>query len=138
GELWASDGTNAGTKLLHIFPNGSDVRGATAFGDNITFSVTGVGADSLWISDGTDRGTKQLASDVEKFTILGSRILFDKRVDSGIELWTSAGTPNSNQRILLLPNSSSALVAEMTTVGGRVLFGLSHDTNRPKPWVTDG
>ena len=64
-ELWASDGTIAGTALLADIrpgPEGSDPLGWTALGSSVLFSADdGVSGRELWITDGTSAGTRLLA-----------------------------------------------------------------------------
>jgi len=66
-ELWITDGTVIGTKMvkdINAGSDGSDPRYLCAVGDKIYFSATTpeFGAE-LWVSDGTDGGTT-LASDI--------------------------------------------------------------------------
>lgn len=98
-QLWVTDGTNFGTRLLHRPLSLSDEFGSTLYtvDDRILFS----GNDStngleLWMSDGTRRGTRLLrdiapgpsSSFPQGFTSVGSRVFFvaNDRVH-GNELW---------------------------------------------------
>jgi len=61
-ELWATDGTAAGTRLVRdIYPGatGSNILGLTAVGSDVYFSADdGVHGQELWQSDGTAAGTR--------------------------------------------------------------------------------
>lgn len=65
-ELWVTDGTAAGTKMVKdIYPGefSSDVKYITRFNDKVVFQATANEDDGaeLWISDGTEGGTYMLA-----------------------------------------------------------------------------
>lgn len=64
-ELWVSDGTTAGTKMVKdIYPGttSSNVSYITRFNDKVVFQATANDDDGaeLWISDGTEAGTYML------------------------------------------------------------------------------
>ena len=65
-ELWVSDGTIPGTRLVRdIRPGspGSSPRELTAVGQQVVFWANdGSTGEELWISDGTEPGTRQLAN----------------------------------------------------------------------------
>lgn len=60
-ELWITDGTPAGTRLVKDINPGdgsSDPRWLTRFNDKVVFSANdGENGQELWISDGTEEGT---------------------------------------------------------------------------------
>lgn len=64
-ELWVSDGTQAGTKLVKdICPGAStsNIQWLTRFNDKVIFSATnGEDGQEVWISDGTEDGTYMVA-----------------------------------------------------------------------------
>ncbi len=66
-ELWITDGTVAGTKMvkdINSGTNGSDPKYLCAAGGKVYFSATtAANGTELWVSDGTEAGT-QLASDI--------------------------------------------------------------------------
>jgi ELWxxDGT repeat protein len=98
-QLWVTDGTRSGTKLLHRPLSLSDEFGSQlyALDDRVLFS----GAEGLsnlepWISDGTVRGTRRLrdiapgasSSFPRDFTRAGSRVFFVANDGlHGNELW---------------------------------------------------
>ncbi|MDR2682429.1 MAG: secretion protein Por, partial [Dysgonamonadaceae bacterium] len=107
-ELWVTDGTVAGTKLVKdIKPGavGSDINWLTRFNDKVVFAADdGENGMELWISDGTEAGTQLVkaihelgdGSNPNAFTqinetqfVFRARNLDSEAYDSG----TSAGTP---------------------------------------------
>jgi ELWxxDGT repeat protein len=60
-ELWVTDGTAAGTKLVKdIKPGeaGSDINWMARFNDQVVFAADDGGGMELWLSDGTEAGTR--------------------------------------------------------------------------------
>lgn len=99
GELWRSDGTEAGTwQVKDIDPEGgSRPEELTAVGDQLLFTAFDPSAGrEIWRSDGTEAGTVRvqdlvpgsLSSYATQFTVSGSRVFFtaDDTV-TGEELW---------------------------------------------------
>lgn len=96
-QLWVSDGTDAGTRMLTDFPSFSNFPRLAilrAAGDLVYFDE----GDQLWRSDGTTAGTFAVTpSNVELTSFLGSvgnRFFFSAsdRAHGG-EIWSSDGTP---------------------------------------------
>ncbi len=100
-ELWASDGTAAGTVLVSDVepgPDSSRPTGLTAAGGRLFFSAyDGRHGRELWASDGTAAGTRlvqdiapaSFSSDPQDLTVVGDRLYFS--ADDGLhgrELWT--------------------------------------------------
>lgn len=166
-ELWVSDGTVAGTKMVKdIFPGetSSGVAWMQRFNDKVVFQAqadvdTGI---ELWISDGTEAGTYMVkdihpigSSNPEGFTQLDEThfIFAAKDFDSETYstsaqkwLWISDGTENGT--ILLKdcqvfhPGSSNAqdYGGHFCRVGRKVFFkGDTKDSQYGEElWVTDG
>ncbi len=98
-ELWSSDGTRAGTRMLEIAPGrrGSGPRNLTAVDGALVFSATdGVAGAELWISDGTKRGTRLIqdlapgpdASSPSDFVVFKDHVFFAAGdATHGRELW---------------------------------------------------
>src|SRR5262249_5978104 len=138
-ELWVTDGTSAGTRLvLDLNPGPGDgiprADGTiVAFGAGVLFAGTtpALGTE-LWSSDGTASGTRLVAdispasSDPFPLFAFGSIVLF--RADDsvvGAELWRSDGTAAGTTLVrdinpLPGPGSSPELFADLG--GGKVVF----------------
>jgi ELWxxDGT repeat protein len=102
-DLWRTDGTPSGTvKLatLDIQPTGP----TRAIGNRLYFvtDLNNFSLQSLWSIDGASGATTNLAKFTSSvFTTLGSRVLFAaNRVDHGIELWSSDGTPGGTAELV--------------------------------------
>jgi len=137
-EVWFSDGTAAGTRLVadvNTEPQGSyvswldlpaiktaqpvEVRDAAGV-DRLLFNAIGAGRGvGLWSTDGTTAGTVQLLSvfgqQVTAMATLGDRALFSVEPVSGAgpgRLWVTDGTPAGTHTV----GDASLKVAYMGTV----------------------
>ena len=151
-ELWVTNGTEAGTTLLHSFNN---IFGQlTAFGNSVVFTANdGLSGSEAWISNGTAAGTTLLSditpgavgSVVDHYTVLGTQLIFQARSSvnisggTGIELWTSDGTAGGTALLKDINpgfgNSSSP--SDFTHLGNQLIFSAA-DANGRELWVTDG
>ncbi len=105
-ELWISDGTAAGTKMLKdINPGsgGSSPRNFVQLGAKFLFiAYTPANGEELWVSDGTPDGTKLCkdinnnanSSSIRGFTIFnGNAFFYAADPVNGVEMWKTDGTP---------------------------------------------
>lgn len=141
-ELWVSDGTAAGTKLVaEINPSGgSSPQGLVNVNGTLYFSaIDGVTGRELWSSDGTAAGTKLVADTLSgpndgiapgTFGANVGGVFFFAATDSdvGTELWTSSGTvtepiqdlnpgkPSSSPFSIIEFNGKAAFVASVASV----------------------
>jgi len=107
-ELWTSDGTAGGTRLLKdILPGsaGSHPREPKQVGNKVAFVVTAPDfTDQLWITDGTEAGTTMVLAELSIEN--ANRIIPQAGADHGLffnvefeipagyrELWFTDGTP---------------------------------------------
>ena len=105
-ELWISDGTAEGTKILKDINPGTGSSTPTnikLLNDKVIFSATtpATGVE-LWISDGTEAGTTLLkdirpgapTSSIAQISIIGDKAYFQANDGTnGLELWVTDGTP---------------------------------------------
>ncbi|NOK63451.1 MAG: hypothetical protein GFH25_541276n10 [Chloroflexi bacterium AL-N10] len=151
-ELWTSDGTYEGTRLVvdavpgaeGIFP-----KELTPVGPTLFF----VGEDEqsqpgLWRSDGTPEGTQLVRvfpvnQPPGHFTPVNNDLFFSaitNETDVGQELWISDGTAVGTRMVKdILPGSLSSASHELVNVGG-ILFFVASD-GQPgghKLWSSDG
>ena len=124
-ELWVSDGTAKGTRLLvdinpttsgDGFANSSFASGFTEFKDQLFFSADdGENGNELWVSDGTTKGTQLLvdinpgtndytaagSSYASNFTEFDDKLFFTANDgENGNELWVSDGTTKGTQLLV--------------------------------------
>lgn len=108
GELWKSDGTDAGTILvkdINSGSTGSEPWYLTNFNGTLYFRADdGTNGSELWKSDGTDAGTVMVKD-------------IDPRVNDG-------------------PYSSYP--AYLTNVNGTLFFAADDGTHGYEPWISDG
>ncbi|MCE9672851.1 hypothetical protein LY474_34100 [Myxococcus stipitatus] len=154
GELWRSDGTEAGTGVVKDFPAapvswGLGVTGLVAVGSRVFFQAETAGTgNELWVSDGTEQGT-HLVSDLmpgpgnsrlSLATNLGAGLTFFRTVTeptpTGVELWSSDGSAEGTVRLASF-GAVAALDGASLRVGDALLFFLSQPDGTFL-WRTDG
>ena len=120
GELWVTNGTPAGTKLVKDINPGvetSNVCWITRFGDKVVFSANdGENGQELWISDGTEAGTYMVSDihifgdsnpqgfsqiDENRFTFFATDMDSESFSDAGSQqwLWISDGTEEGTKLV---------------------------------------
>jgi ELWxxDGT repeat protein len=116
-EVWVSDGTKAGTKVLkEIEPgkNGCDPSELTMLGSKLFFAAfSGVGT-GLWVSDGTEAGTTLLNTVIAKNLVTYKGKLYFKGYDNSPNtddavLWESDGTVAGTKKIFIPANFGEAV-----------------------------
>lgn len=142
-ELWVTDGTTDGTRLVADLtpgPRNSELSRLAALGSTLVFFRGG----ELWRSDGSAAGTQQLLDLRPTFVSwnnvrLGSSLLFFIQSPSrGTELWKTDGTADGTARLRQLDaEHEHVAVASVRTDGSRAFFTLS-DPNMTELWQTDG
>ncbi len=142
-ELWVSDGTDTGTRLLvETVPgyNGSNPIFLTRAGKRIFFTNMSPGNGSeLWISDGTAEGTRQLkdinpgslSSHPRRLTVVGENVFFTAQDGSnGEELWVSDGSDTGTKKIKPSFATASApleLAAFLLSIDTTLFFSAGFD-----------
>ncbi len=147
-ELWVTDGTSTGTRLVTEIVAGSGggyFAQAAAFQGKLWFAAPGIG---LWHSDGTAGGTAPLVEGIfpgaiRELTAVGNVLYFT----SGGDLWASDGTvpgtlkvpsfnPTYSPQALTAVNSNVLAFWAETAEVGREMFlayptSLGPDTEGP-------
>jgi ELWxxDGT repeat protein len=108
-ELWTTDGTAEGTRMLKaIRPGGPLYSGSdgefAAYGGRVFFNATEGNGTELWVTDGTPQGTSlffdalpgSASSQVQELTVSGNYLFFFAA--SG--LWRSDGTSGGTIQLL--------------------------------------
>jgi ELWxxDGT repeat protein len=140
-ELWRSDGTSAGTRMVRNIRAGaaaSSPRDLTAVGSRLYFTADdGQHGRELWTSDGTHDGTRLVrditpggkSSRISHLTRVGSRVYFgrvgkaqgpwDERWND--DLWRTDGTRAGTR---LVRHFTEGQLAETAGVGGTLYFAF--------------
>jgi ELWxxDGT repeat protein len=140
-ELWASDGTTAGTvRLGTVVPNLSSTTGFATLDGTLFFS----GQDGLWKSDGTGAGTVRVKETPggapQELTAAGDRLYFwITDLEPSTSLWSSDGTEAGTVQVPLPSGVSlSYSYHSFLALGDLLIFyGFRSDTDL-EPWATDG
>ncbi len=153
-ELWATNGTPAGTLLIKDIlagAAGSEPKELTSVGKKLYFSAMDIaGNREPWISDGTTAGTGKLkeispspatGSDPAEFTLMGTKVFFSaNNSTSGRELWMSDGTAAGTAMVKdILAGGMGSEPSELTVFGNKVWFVAHDDQLRSRYlFATDG
>lgn len=151
-ELWASNGTEAGTFLLADLCPGEcsgNPRRLAVTPRGYFFTAVGDSGEELWVTQGTPASTIRLA-EVQTFPFVGFRwtafvesrgLLFFLSDDGehGLELWRTDGTPAGTFLAAdIRPGALDSEIREMWTFAGRVFFGANDGVTGPSLWASDG
>lgn len=140
-QLWASDGTAAGTKLVRELAVTGNEPHATpvSLGDRVVFGAhDGVHGFEPWVSDGTAEGTRLLrdissgSSGAETFFVADGIAYFAATDElHGRELWQTDGTPEGTKLVMdIFPGADSSSPEELTRVGDTLYFSARSATGR--------
>jgi ELWxxDGT repeat protein len=157
-ELWISDGTAAGTKLLkdiNLGPATSCLGSFTAKGDTLFFVADdGIHGSELWMSDGTAAGTKMVL-DIDSVPVSGNGLnvsfpltiingtlyFYANNFYNGWELWRSDGSLAGTYMIKdINPGSGGSgwFYDKMFQVGNNFYFVANDGIHGMEPWISDG
>jgi ELWxxDGT repeat protein len=151
-ELWVSDGTDSGTKLVKdIYPgvNGSFPFFLTNANGMLYFQAEDPAHNiELWKSDGTTSGTTLVKdiyagggavqySDPSAFVSLGGYVFFSAQdASGGYELWRTSGSEASTQRVQdLLPGVNGSMPKNLAALNGKLYFSADNGTTGQEPYV---
>jgi ELWxxDGT repeat protein len=153
-ELWTSDGTKNGTKMLRDINPGvanSDPTDLTVLKGKVYFRASdGTHGFELWRTDGTTSGTTMVkdaypgAGDgVEsegELVATSTRLYFPGDSDlDGVELWTSDGTSFGTRLILDAYSGANGTHPNgLTRWGDKVIFQADDGDNGEEPWMSGG
>jgi ELWxxDGT repeat protein len=165
-ELWKSDGTAAGTRLVTDIRAGDDSALGSynadleAIGSTVFFAATGTNGKELWRSDGTAAGTTLVkdidpgtetyegvtyprSSEPRSLTAVGTTLFFSAETPAnGRELWKSNGTAAGTVMVKDIrpgeQRSMHSYSGSLAAVGGTLFFGAADATNGSELWKSDG
>jgi ELWxxDGT repeat protein len=139
GEVWATDGTPAGTVQL-AYSSCHDCYGngfVATIGPLAFFTLVETTNASLWRTDGTRAGTFKLASlgfaPEHSYPVLDGHLFFAGCVQAGCGLLRSDGTVAGTALI----GATGALTPTIVLSGGKLYFFVN-PTSAPELWVSDG
>lgn len=154
-ELWVSDGTDAGTRLLHEFEPGeaglwnNTYAAFTSFGGRSFFA----GRDDehgveLWVTDGTDAGTHIFAdlvpgpegSNVYVIQGAGARLFVAAASENlgDLKLWVTDGAQPPHTLGADRSLTISYEWPSLTNAGDRLYFSGNTPLTGSEPWTSDG
>ena len=152
-ELWKTDGTTAGTKIvkdIQIGINGSGITGLTNVNGTLFFRASG-GREGyeLWRSDGTDAGTvlvrdirtgnNQSSSPSNLVNVGGVLFFTADDGNNGVELWQSDGTNAGTVMVRdIRAGNIGSTPANLTEAGGALYFTANDGTNGIELWRSNG
>ncbi len=145
GELYRTDGTDAGTRRLTDFGNDRSTGPPVVAGGQLLFPVTEFGQGfSFWTSDGTAAGTVPLLDLPDVFysgflTATGADAYFVVSGEENEEVWRTDGTAAGTRRVAELAfGFFGNEEPEFTRVGGAVYFAGEDDSRFDVLWRSDG
>jgi ELWxxDGT repeat protein len=154
-ELWATDGSLAGTRLvldINPGPSSSSITSLiVAQGTAYFWADDGTNGLQLWKSNGAAAGTSLVANITPTDRVVGGpigpplvaigSIVYFAANDgqSGVELWRSDGTSAGTYRLRdIAPGQASSNPDQLTAVGSTLFFTADDGTTGPELWCTDG
>lgn len=156
-ELWATDGTTAGTTLIADIwagPGNSFPYCITAFGNKLIMGAAdSLHGQELWVSDGTAAGTSLLKDinpgmsssipgDYATFNLFNGKLYFDAITPSyGDELWVTDGTSAGTQMVADIwpgPTSSTPGAFGIVVYNNTMYLSASDSIHGDQLWTSDG
>jgi len=139
GDVWRSTGESERTTPLA--PTPSIPSGFAAIGSSVYFRMAVGLKEELWVTDGTPAGTQSVFAGLDPVSDLlpaavplaGASAFVGSQGQSGVELWTTQGTAESNSIVLdrFLPLNGNP--RDLVKVGDVVYFSADSGL-----WKTDG
>ena len=154
-ELWASDGTSEGTRLIQDINNTSMnvIDGLTVWGNKIIFTANdGIHGYEPWISDGTPGNTRMItdiktnnpnfpsvdSSEPRYFIVFKDKVYFQADTWGGRQLFVIDGTNEATTMLTKTGNGGSE-PSGFIEYNGKLYFTCQKSyTSAPQLWVTDG
>ncbi len=151
-ELWKSDGTKQGTKLVRDIlpgPSTSEPYFLTGYGKTLIFAADdGTHGYELWRSDGTRSGTRMVrninpgatGSDPDEFVSFKGRLYFAANDGThGVELWRTDGTRHGTKLVKnIAPGAADSFPFDYAKLDNRLYFDADDGTHGAELWRSDG
>ncbi|MCQ6262715.1 hypothetical protein MLD55_12300 [Alcanivorax sp. MM125-6] len=149
-ELWRTDGTSEGTRLVADVVPGTDGIGTlvgmvSRAGDLIYFEVRTSSSRELWVSDGTEAGT-ELVRDIQvvgrRSIAFNGQLFFAGFDGQQTELWKSDGTAAGTVMVSDInpgtSNGSDPAFSGFAVYEGALYFAADDGNGNVELWKTDG
>src|SRR5262249_39644430 len=145
-ELWTSDGTYAGTRLVaNLSASGGFGVWSLLEATNGSFYFLAASSNvptRLWVTNGTAAGTKMVRDDltvIDRTAVLGNKLVFvASDGTSGNELWVTDGTPAGTTPLKDINPTGYADPQDLVAQGSYVYFTADDGTTGRELWRTDG
>jgi ELWxxDGT repeat protein len=142
GELWVSDGTRTGTKLLRdIRPGPADSRPyhLNLWAGKIYFVANdGRHGREVWRTDGTTAGTRRVTNlpvRVRGLQVCDGSLMILGVDRAGAALWTSDGTRGTERRVATLPGALGRAPQSLRCLPGGVAFTADDGRHGREIWT---
>ena len=154
-ELWITDGTPTGTRMVRDIWPGPDSPYIQQFvlmgGIAYFWANDGVNGAELWRSDGTTAGTRIVVNigagstgaggynlPGRALVVAGGVLYFAASDATGLELWRSNGTADGTYRVRdINTGDSGSDIQQIFASGSRIFFGAT-GAGGFEPWTSDG
>jgi ELWxxDGT repeat protein len=145
-ELWISDGTAAGTKVVKRLPSLTEIEivGNRVF---LTAASETTGSE-LWVSDGTESGTVMVkdiypgngsSSPSSLLNVNGVLYFSANNKTNGRELWKSDGTAGGTQLVDdIRPGAASSNPSKLVNLNGTIFFKANDGVSGYELWSSTG
>lgn len=142
-ELWRSDGTEAGTRLVKDITEGPSPSTILSFADADGTLIFRVGTREIWRSDGTESGTELLLTSdasIESLTSFDGTVYFSPFFfGEGRELWKTDGTESGTQLVKdIFEGSASSSPDDFSILDSQLFFTATNETGGRQIWSTNG
>lgn len=151
-ELWQSDGTEEGTRMLKNINEDPNVSGGdsdpvvlTKFKNLVFFAATdAIHGRKLWVTDGTEEGTRFfkdiILSNGNAHIIFEDKLFFVAYDEiHGFELWVSDGTSEGTRLLMdINPGIGNGSPWGFTLADGYFFFSADNGVNGRELWRSDG
>jgi ELWxxDGT repeat protein len=150
-ELWCTDGTPEGTRLIKDIASGtySSSPSHTAMLNGVAYFSADVDNDiELWRSDGTEAGTWKVTDPdndeyglkPQELVTAGSKIIFTaEKTENDREIWITDGTEMGTYMLHdVYPGSWSSSPTSLRASGEYVYFLANDGVSGQEVWRTDG
>jgi len=144
GELWKSDGTEAGTVRVKDINPGANPSYPTRMTnvDGTLYFIAHDPSPALWKSDGTESGTQKIIAvpGAQQFSFVGSVgdvLVYSIQLGATTGVWRTDGTTSGTYRLNGSAGQSLSFGGTGAFHDGRLFFAASDSIGR-RVWQTDG